>query len=69
MSEDKGRDWTIAQVAERFSCKPQTVINWVVSGRLKAYRLGGDGAYRVPCAEVERAKSEWMYRPRTDSSL
>ena len=63
------KDCTVAQVAEQFSCGQQTVLNWISKGRIKARRLGGDGAYRIPWAEVERAKVEWMYRPEISEAL
>ena len=69
---DKVRMWkdcTVAQVAEQFSCGQQTVLNWITKGRIKAYRLGADGAYRIPWAEIERAKAEWMYKPETGAAL
>jgi excisionase family DNA binding protein len=61
--------YTVARVAELFSCSQRTVYDWITSGRLKAYRLGGDGAYRVPWPEVERARAEWMVRPETGAAL
>lgn len=63
------KDCTVAQVAEQFSCGQQTVLNWITKGSIKAYRLGGDGAYRIPWAEVERAKVEWMCRPEIGTAL
>jgi excisionase family DNA binding protein len=63
------KDYTVAQVAEQFSCGQQTVLNWISKGRIKAYRLGGDGAYRIPWAEVERAKAEWMYKPEISAAV
>lgn len=65
----KRTDPSITQVAEYFSCGSETIYKLIRSGRLKAYRLGGDGAYRIPWAEVERAKSEWMYKPDLDKAL
>jgi len=62
-------DWTVAQVAELFVCNAQTVLNWIASGKLKAYRLGGSGPYRVLAVEVERARAEWVYKPEVGSAL
>ena len=42
-------DLTIKQAAVLFGCSPQTVQAWIKAGRIKAYRLGGTGSYRVPC--------------------
>ena len=66
---DKKKDQSVSQVAEIFGCDAQTVRNWIASGRIKAYQLGGDGAYRIPWAEVERAKAEWMYKPEISEAL
>lgn len=65
---EKHKDQTVAQVAEIFGCASQTVRNWIASGKMKAYQLGGSSrrsVYRIPWAEVERAKSEWMVKPDT----
>lgn len=65
---DKHKDQTVTQVAEIFGCDAQTVRNWIASGKMKAYQLGGSSrkaVYRIPWAEVERAKAEWMYKPNT----
>jgi len=62
-------DYTVTQVAELFGCGTQAIYNWITSGRLKAYRLGGSGPYRVPAVEVERARAEWIYKPEVGSAL
>ncbi len=70
MTEKSTRtDYSPAQAAEVFSCGHQTVLNWIAAGKLKAYRLGGDGAYRIPWAEIERAKAEWTFKPDTGAAL
>lgn len=66
---EKKKDQSVTEVAEMFHCSNQTVLNWIASGKIKAYRLGGDGVYRIPWAEVERAKAEWMCRSQTQSAL
>ena len=63
------KDASVTELAEHFDCTAPTVLSWIRSGRLKAYLAGGTGAYRVPWAEVERAKQEWMYKPDTETAL
>ena len=66
---DKKPDQSVSQVAAICGCDAQTVRNWIAAGKIKAYQLGGDGAYRIPWAEVERAKAEWMYKPEISEAL
>jgi excisionase family DNA binding protein len=58
-------DYTVPQVAKLFSCSSGTVKSWIKAGRVKAYRLGGETGrdWRIPWAEVERIKAEWIYSP------
>ena len=44
---------TPADAAERCQVSPKTVIRAIRAGRLRAYRLGARGAYRVRAADVE----------------
>jgi len=64
-------DYTVSQVAKVFSCAPGTVKNWIKTGKVKAYRLGGPQGrdYRVPWAEVDRLRSEWICAPETEQTL
>ena len=62
-------DLTIKQAAVLFGCSPQTVQAWIKAGRIKAYRMGGTGSYRVPWAEVERVRAEWMCKPDVGAAL
>ena len=63
-------DLTIKQAAELFGCSGQTVQAMIKDGRLKAYRLGGTGSFRVRVAEVERVRAaEWIYKPDTSTAL
>ena len=62
-------DYTIKQAAELFGCSTQTVQAWIKAGRIKAYRLGETGSYRIPGAEVERVRAEWAYKPDTSAAL
>jgi excisionase family DNA binding protein len=61
--KDTRGDWTISQVAQRFSCAQQTVLNWINAGKIRAYRLGGNGSWRIPASEIERVRAEWVHRP------
>ena len=56
-------DLTIKEAAALFGCSYQTVQAWIKAGRIKAYRLGETGSYRIPRAEVERVRAEWAYKP------
>jgi excisionase family DNA binding protein len=47
---------TPADVAERCQISTKTVLRAIRSGRLRAYRLGARGAYRIRSADVE----EWL---------
>ena len=62
-------DLTIKQAAELFGCSYQTVQAWIKAGRIKAYRLGETGSYRIPGTEVERVRAEWAYKPDTSAAL
>ena len=62
-------DLTIKQAAVIFGCSTQTVQAWIKAGRIKAYRLGETGSYRIPGAEVERVRAEWAYKPDTSAAL
>jgi excisionase family DNA binding protein len=62
-------DLTIKQAAKIFGCSSQTVQAWIKAGRIKAYRLGETGSYRIPGAEVERVRESWAYRPDTSTAL
>jgi excisionase family DNA binding protein len=44
---------TPADVAERCHVSPKTVIRAIRAGRLRAYRLGTRGAYRLRASDVE----------------
>lgn len=63
---DERKDKSVSQVAKLFNTSGETVRRWIESGRLRAYRLGGDGAYRVLWSEVERVQSEWVVRPQQE---
>ena len=59
-------DYTVPKVAEIFKCSPATVASWIKTGRIKAYRLGGNGHWRIPSPEVDRIRAEWTFKPETD---
>jgi excisionase family DNA binding protein len=44
---------TPADVADRCQVSPKTVMRAIRAGRLRAYRLGTRGAYRLRAADVE----------------
>jgi excisionase family DNA binding protein len=58
-------DYTIKQAAAMLGCSPQTVMARIKAGRIGAWRLGGIGTYRIPADEVERARTEWVYKSDT----
>jgi excisionase family DNA binding protein len=45
-------DYTVAQVGDMFQRSPQTVRDWIKSGRLRAYKLNGR-EYRITQVAVE----------------
>ena len=46
---------TVAQVAERLQASPQTIREWLRSGKLHGVRMGGTKlGWRIPGSEVER---------------
>ena len=45
-------DYTVTQVADMFQRAPQTVRDWIKSGRLRAYKLNGR-EYRITRAAAE----------------
>jgi excisionase family DNA binding protein len=65
------RDYTVPEAAKMMACSNGTVKNWIRQGKLKAYRLGGPTGrhYRIPWAEVERIRAEWLYSPETEQAL
>jgi excisionase family DNA binding protein len=48
-------DPTVAQVAERYGKNPQTVRDWINSGKLKAYKLRGR-EWRIRPEDLERQR-------------
>jgi excisionase family DNA binding protein len=65
MVSELRHDYPVSGVAKLLCCAPSTVKAWIKQGRIKAYRLGGETGrdWRIPWAEVERVKSEWLYSP------
>lgn len=51
MSSDSVRYVTPSEIAERFACKPETVVGWIKSGELLAIDIARHGSmkprYRV----------------------
>lgn len=56
-------DISVKEAAAQFGCSPQTVQAWINAGKLKAYKLGGHGAWRIPQAEIDRVRNEWIQKP------
>jgi excisionase family DNA binding protein len=54
---------TPADVAERCQVSPKTVIRAIRAGRLRAYRLGTRGAYRLRAADVQAWLAESAVQP------
>lgn len=47
----------VEEVAERLRVNPETVRNWLRTGRIKGTRIGGKRAgWRIPVEEVERVE-------------
>lgn len=69
MTDKQRTDYTIPDAAKVFNCTPNTVAGWITAGKLKAYRLGGTGHFRIPWAELDRVKAEWMASPDTSEAL
>jgi len=52
---EESRMMKVNEVAARLRVDPETVRNWLRSGRLRGVRMGGRRAgWRIPVAEVER---------------
>ena len=49
-------DYTVAHVAEIFGRKPQTVRDWIKSGRMRGYLFNGR-EYRVTQAAIEEYRA------------
>jgi excisionase family DNA binding protein len=46
--------YTVPEVADQFRVSERTVLNWLRSGRLKGYRLGGPKAgWRIDAPDLE----------------
>ena len=58
-----GPDFTVREIAERFGRSPQTVRDWIKSGKLQAYQFNGR-EYRVTNAAL--AEFEERQRQRRD---
>lgn len=55
-------DFSIKQAATVFSCSTQTVQAWITAGKIRAYKLGGNGAWRIPAQEIDRVRGDWTQR-------
>lgn len=45
--------YTINEVAERYWVSVRTVYRWIEDGKLRAFKLGGTGNYRVRREDLE----------------
>lgn len=68
-TETVRHDYSVREVARLCACTPETVQAWIAAGKVAAYRLGGDGHYRIPWAELDRVRCEWIVRGAFDGSL
>jgi excisionase family DNA binding protein len=62
---DRGPDYTVAEVAVRFDRSPQTVRDWIKSGKLRGYLFNGR-EYRVTrhaLAEFEEKQRQGRAKP------
>jgi len=51
---------SVREAAGRLGVHENTVRNWVVHGQLNAYKLPGSGFRRIPSADVERLRSQFL---------
>jgi excisionase family DNA binding protein len=56
------------EVAREFGVSSDAVVDWIVSGLLKAYKIPR-GHYRVPLEEVEKLKERFLYVPNNELPL
>ncbi len=45
---------TVPELAARLKVRQETVREWLRSGQLSGYNLGGQAGWRIPVTEVER---------------
>lgn len=45
---------TVNEIAERLKVERRTVIRWIVSGKLRAFKPGGGRFWRVTRADFQR---------------
>jgi excisionase family DNA binding protein len=50
---DPRSDLDVVAVARQLTVNPRTVSRWLQHGKLRGYRLGPGGKYRVPQAAVQ----------------
>ena len=52
---DEKRMLTVAEVVERLRVHPQTIREWLRTGKLQGVRLGGTKVgWRIPESEIQR---------------
>ena len=52
----RDRDLSLKEVARELSCKPVTIRRALREGKIRGYRIGEAGNWRVPPDEVERVR-------------
>lgn len=52
--EDMPALYSLQEVAAMFSMSHRTLRDWIRKGKLKAFKLNGNGPWRVPREEVIR---------------
>ncbi len=66
-------DYTAPQAARILGCSPNTVKALVGQGKIRAYRIpspiGGEGRLRIPFAELDRVRNEWIVSPDVSTSI
>ncbi|MBM3775390.1 MAG: helix-turn-helix domain-containing protein [Acidobacteria bacterium] len=61
--------FTVAEVAGRLKVHPETIRDWLRTGRLKGIRLGGTKTgWRIPESEIRRILQDGDGAPSTSSS-
>lgn len=67
MGTDEPKFLTLNEVAERYRVTYPTVYDWVATGRLPAFQIGGRGKWRVSVEELRRVEAGDV-APATDGS-
>lgn len=60
--------YTVPEVARLFAVKRDTVLRWIVSERIHAFKPPGSNRWRIPDSEVKRV-AQHMYTPENKPSI